>query len=223
MAVSGLVPPFRASAQVFTNLHSLVFTNGTGPVASLLLSGDTVYGTTRIYGGGDGGGYGSVFKMAADGSSFTALHIFSDYAPEGGNLNSSLILSGGMLYGTAAFGGGLDHGCVFGISTNGAVVTNVYSFTPLSADFPSTNSDGAYPIAGLVLSGSRFYGMANGGGVYGWGPSSPSISTERVLPTCIISPSAMDSIPPRTSLYPAALSMVRRPAAALSITEPSSR
>jgi uncharacterized repeat protein (TIGR03803 family) len=167
--VSGLTLPFRAPAQLFTNLHSLVFTNGTGPVASLLVSGNTVYGTTRIYGGGNGGGYGSVFKMAADGSSFTALHIFSGYAPEGGNLNSSLIPSGGMLYGTAAFGGDLDHGCIFAISTDGTVVTNVYSFTPLSSDFPSTNSDGAYPIAGLVLSGSRVYGLANSGGANGWG------------------------------------------------------
>ena len=99
----------------------------------------------------------------------TALHIFSGFVPEGGNLNSGLILSGGMLYGTAAFGGGLDHGCIFAISTNGTVVTNVYSFTPLSQDFPSTNSDGAYPDAGLVLSGNRLYGMANGGGPSGVG------------------------------------------------------
>jgi uncharacterized repeat protein (TIGR03803 family) len=166
---SSLVPAFQVSAQVFTNLHSFVFTNGTGPVASLLLSGTTLYGTTRIYGGGNGGGYGSVFKMAADGSGFNALHIFSGYAPEGGNLNSSLVLSGGVLYGTATFGGGMDYGCLFAINTSGTVVTNVYSFSPTSPDFPYTNSDGAYPQTGLALSGSRFYGMGNSGGLYGWG------------------------------------------------------
>jgi uncharacterized repeat protein (TIGR03803 family) len=165
----GLMPAFRTSAQIFTNLHNLVFTNGTGPVARLLLSDNTLYGTTRIYGGGNGGGYGSVFKMAADGSSFTALHIFSGFAPEAGNLNSSLVLSGSTLYGTAAFGADLDHGCVFGINTDGTGLTNLYSFSPLSSNSPYTNSDGAYPDAGLVLSGSTLYGMANGGGTKGAG------------------------------------------------------
>src|SRR5262245_22493746 len=38
---------------VFTNLHSFVYTNGTGPVASLLSAGGVLYGTTRT--GGENG------------------------------------------------------------------------------------------------------------------------------------------------------------------------
>ena len=154
--------------QGFTNLHNFVFTNGISPLASLILSGNTLYGTTQNYGGGTGGGYGSVFKMGIDGSNFVALHIFSGFA-DGGSLNSGLVLTNGMLYGTATFGGASNYGCVFGISTNGTGLTNLYNFSPLSMDVPGTNSDGAYPLGGLVLVGDNLYGTANGGGSKGWG------------------------------------------------------
>src|SRR6266481_4659441 len=157
-----------AMGQGFTNLHSFVFTNGISPVASLILSGNILYGTTQNYGGGTGGGYGSVFKMGIDGSNFMALHIFSGSA-DGGSLNSSLVLANEMLYGTATFGGASNYGCVFGISTNGTGLTNLYNFSPLSMDAPGTNSDGAYPLGGLVLVGGNLYGTANGGGNKGWG------------------------------------------------------
>lgn len=155
-------------AQAFTNLHSFAFTNGTFPMASLILSGNTLYGTAQNYGGGPGGGYGSIFKMGVDGSNFTVLHIFSGEA-DGGNITCGLVLANGMLYGTATFGGASNYGCVFGISTNGAGLTNLYNFSPLSTDTPGTNSDGAYPIGALVLVSGNLYGTANGGGSKGLG------------------------------------------------------
>ena len=149
-------------AQVlFNNLHSLAFLDGTGPYANLIVSGHTLYGTTHNYGGGTGGGDGSVFRMNVDGSGFTNLHTFSGFAPEGGNLSGGLVLSGGTLYGAAVFGGDLDHGCLFAIGTNGLGLTNFYSF---STNSNSTNYDGVYPSAGLLLAGNTFYGTANGGG-----------------------------------------------------------
>lgn len=160
LTVAGLLGLNSAIAQTFTNLHSLAFTNGTGPVANLIISGTTLYGTTRIYGGGTGGGYGSVFKMNTDGSAFTNLHTFSGIAPEGGNLDGGLVLLGGMLYSSAAFGGAFNSGSLFAISTNGLTQSNIYNFSSLSY----TNSDGAYPLSGLLLSGGTFYGTANGGG-----------------------------------------------------------
>jgi hypothetical protein len=42
--------------------------------------------------------------------------------------------------------------------------TNLYSFSATSPQAPSSNSDGAYPVAGLVLSGSTLYGTAEEGG-----------------------------------------------------------
>jgi uncharacterized repeat protein (TIGR03803 family) len=154
--------------QGFTNLHNFVFTNGTYPLASLILSGSTLYGTAQNYGGGTGGGYGSVFKMGIDGSNFTALHIFSG-GTDGGNLNSSLVLANGVLYATAAFGGGLNYGCVFRISTNGTGLINLHNFSVPSTNSPYTNGDGTYPVCGLIFSGSTLYGMANGGGNAGVG------------------------------------------------------
>jgi uncharacterized repeat protein (TIGR03803 family) len=157
----------RASAQtVFNNLHNLAFTNGSGPNASLIVSGNTLYGTTHTYGGGAGGGSGSVFRMSTDGSGFTNLHTFSGFAPDGGAVYGDLALSGGTLYGTAIFGGDLDHGCVFAIATNGLGLTNIYSF---STNANSTNFDGANPSSGLLLAGNTLYGTAVGGGTSGGG------------------------------------------------------
>ena len=159
----------QAGAQTFRNLHNFVFLDGTGPVAPLLLSSNILYGTTRIYGGGDAGGYGSVFKLNTDGSGFTNLHTFSAIAPEGGNLNGGLILSGATLYGTATFGGGSNYGCVFAIGTNGLNLTNLYNFSVTGTNFPYPNSDGDYPSSGLLLLGNTLFGSGNGGGTNGWG------------------------------------------------------
>ena len=158
-----------ARAQVFTALHSLAFTNGTGPVASLLLSGNTLYGTTRIYGGGTAGGEGSIFRMSIDGSGFTNLHTFSAIVPEGGNMNGSLVLSGNTLYTTATFGGGSNYGCVIAMNIDGSGLTNRFNFPATDSTFPVTNNVGAYPDAGLILQGGELYGSANSGGAYGWG------------------------------------------------------
>ena len=157
----------RASAQtVFKNLHNLAFTNGSGPNAALIVSSNVLYGTTHKYGGGIAGGSGTVFKMNTDGSSFTNLHTFSGFAPDGGALYGALVLSGGTLYGTAIFGGDLDHGCVFAIGTNGLGLTNLYSF---STNSNFTNFDGANPSSGLLLTGNTFYGTTSGGGTNGGG------------------------------------------------------
>src|SRR5258705_10478418 len=85
---------FRAEpviGQGFTNLHNFVFTNGTYPLASLILSGSTLYGTAQNYGGGAGGGYGSGVKMGIDGSEFRGLHFFFGGHVRG-NLERSLVV-----------------------------------------------------------------------------------------------------------------------------------
>jgi len=159
----------RVEAQTFTNLHNMAFTNGVGPMASLILSGNTLYGTARTYGGGTGGGSGSVFKLNTDGSSFTNLHIFSG-AYDGGNLAGSLVLAGNTLFGTALFGGLSNNGVVFGINTDGSGLTNLFSFPLLAFEnFPYTNKAGAYPACGLILAGNTLFGTASGGGTGGAG------------------------------------------------------
>src|SRR5947208_8648342 len=47
--------------------------------------------------------------------------------------------------------------------------TVLHSFTATGASSPHTNSDGANPRAGLIISGNTLYGTANGGGGSGYG------------------------------------------------------
>jgi uncharacterized repeat protein (TIGR03803 family) len=200
----------------FTNLHS--FTGASGgerPYASLIVSGNALFGST------DGGnlGLGTVFKLNTDGTGFTVLHNFGSVSPRfdsEGAYPVGLVLSSNMLYGLAA-GGRSGGGLVFKIGTDGTGFTNVYNFTGAIASSPNaliilgdtlygttegggtygygmvfalttdgtdfailhsftaasapynTNSDGAWPAAGLVLGDSALYGTTSGGGISGSG------------------------------------------------------
>jgi uncharacterized repeat protein (TIGR03803 family) len=151
-----------------TNLYNFVYTNGIGPVASLVSSGGVLYGTTRT--GGENGfntGFGSVFRLNPDGSGFATVRVFTN-GPDGGNLQCNLVLAGNTLYGPAFFGGALNHGTLFALNTNGTLI-NLFNFPTTAASLPYTNSYGAYPQGGLVISGGVLYGTANSGGTSGWG------------------------------------------------------
>jgi uncharacterized repeat protein (TIGR03803 family) len=172
---AGTVFAVNTDGTGFTNLHSLrvgsydpatgTVTNsdGAGPHAGLILSGNTLYGTAY-----DGGSWslGTVFAVNTDGTGFTNLHSFNGYS-EGIRPDAGLILSGNILYGTTRYGGsgGNDNGngTVFAVNTDGTGFTNLHSFTAASFAL-HTNSDGAYPQAGLILSGNTLYGTAAIGG-----------------------------------------------------------
>jgi uncharacterized repeat protein (TIGR03803 family) len=131
----------------FTTLHD----SDGGPRGTLVLSGDTLYGTTES---GGNSGHGTVFKINTDGTGFTNLETFADAAaaaPWAG-----LILSGSTLYGTSFQGGSSAQGAVFQVSTDGTSFTNLYSFTG--------GVDGAQPQAGLILAGEILYGTTSTGG-----------------------------------------------------------
>ena len=180
----GLIPAGRVTAQTFTNLFSFMAagydslneteTNSGGayPSAGLVLSGNTLYGTTPE---GGTNGNGTVFAVNTDGTGFTVLHTFTALInstnSDGANPEAGLILSGSILYGTAENGGTNGNGTVFALNTNGTGFTTLHSFTALSARYyqGGTNSDGAIPVAGLVLSGNTLYGTAEYGGTNGNG------------------------------------------------------
>jgi uncharacterized repeat protein (TIGR03803 family) len=148
-----LILPGQLTGQTFTTIHSFSSTSdGANPGASLILSGNTLYGTASQ---GGSFGYGTVFKVNADGTGYTTLYSFTD-GNDGGNPSASLILSGNTLYGTAASGGSSANvaGTVFKVTTNGTGFTTLYSFTG--------GSDGASPYAALVLSGNTLYGTTVG-------------------------------------------------------------
>jgi uncharacterized repeat protein (TIGR03803 family) len=153
----------------FTNLHNFsgplytgVVSNSDGavPSAGLVLSGNTLYGTTTT--GGSFGG-GTVFAIHTDGTGFTNLYSFSlDYGTRRElALKSNLVLSSNILYGTTIAGGSSSNGTVFALNTDGTGFTNLHSFSTL---VQGTNSDGANPQAGLILTGNTLYGTATAGG-----------------------------------------------------------
>jgi len=158
----------NASAQVFSTLHSFTAlinntnSDGADPLANLTLSGNTLYGTAFE---GGSSGFGTVFAVNTDGKGFTNLYNFASagflpYTNSGGAYpEAGLILSGNILYGTAAGGGTNASGTVFAINTNGAGFTILHTFTGIFSD-----NDGNNPFAGLILSGNTLYGTALYGG-----------------------------------------------------------
>jgi uncharacterized repeat protein (TIGR03803 family) len=156
--------------------------NEAAPETGLLLSGNTLYGAS----GGPGTTTGTLFAVNTNGTGFATLHIFTElsgpsYANSDGAFvfgQVALILSGNTLYGTANGGGSGASGTVFAVNTNGTGFTTLHSFTATSPFFnpygtyspPYTNSDGAFPVAGLVLSDNNtLYGTTESGGSSGWG------------------------------------------------------
>ena len=179
------------TAQVFTTLHSFTATsgsegfNGTNSdgyfvFRGLLLSGNTLYGAAQV---GGSGGCGTIFAVNTNGTGFTTLYSFTTTSVTKGNYrtgtnsdgvfpNGGLILSGNTLYGTAQDGGSSGWGTVFAVNTDGTGFTNLHNFTATSGSAGGgygTNSDGAYPFDGLLLSGNTLYGTAQCGGSSGWG------------------------------------------------------
>jgi uncharacterized repeat protein (TIGR03803 family) len=93
-----------------TNVYAFTGGNdGSGPHAGLTLSGNTLYGTT--FAGGTSSN-GVLFAVNTDGSGFTNLYSFTG-GGDGANPQTDLVLSGNILYGTAASGGSSGNGTVF--------------------------------------------------------------------------------------------------------------
>jgi uncharacterized repeat protein (TIGR03803 family) len=97
----------------FTNIHSFSDSDGAYPFAGLVLSENTLYGTT--YGGGSSG-YGTIFQVNTDGTSFRTLYNFLGYPGDGARPRVGLTLSGSNMYGTSSEGGSARSGTVFSIS-----------------------------------------------------------------------------------------------------------
>src|SRR5215472_1864463 len=171
-AVSWLLLASEVSGQTLSTLHSFNGSDGATPAASLILTNNILYGTA--WNGGTGSA-GTIFALNTDGTGFTNLYNFTSLSGpfqhtniDGGTPNG-LIFSGSTLYGTTKNGGNWGFGTVFAINMDGTGFTNLHTFTALSADPPYTNSDGANPAAGLILSGNTLFGTTTGGGSSGSG------------------------------------------------------
>ena len=157
----GMVYQVSASGANFKDLYSFSAENSNGynqdganPMAGVLLSGKTLYGTTSA-GGAGAYPYGTIFRVNLDGTGFTNLYNFN--GPDGKTPQGSLILSGNTLYGATAFGGTdpSGWGTLFKINTDGSGFDSFYSFN---------SGSGNAPNGGLVLSGNTLYGTTSNGG-----------------------------------------------------------
>jgi uncharacterized repeat protein (TIGR03803 family) len=143
----------------FTRLHSFsaldasTQTNSDGayPLGALVISGNTLYGTT--YRGGSLA-TGTVFKVNVDGMGFAVLHN-ADGGPR-----ATLLLSSNVLYGTTEAGGISGGGTVFKLHTDGTGFTNIQVFAGAGGDGP---------WGGLILVGVTLYGTTFGNGDSGQG------------------------------------------------------
>lgn len=119
----------------------------------------SLYGTTYYGGSGKGPGYGTVFKVTS--GTETVLYSFAG-GRDGAIPGGGLIFDGsGNLYGTTTEGGG--HGC------GGTGCGTVFKLTPDGSETVlyrfSGGSDGAEPVAGLVLDAAgNLYGTTELGG-----------------------------------------------------------
>jgi len=158
----GTIFSFNIGTGVFTTLYTFTGGNdGAEPLGALVLSGNTLYGTT-LNGGNSGGG--TVFAVKTDGSTaapLTPLYAFT-YGSDGGGPLAGLILdpTGTILYGTTADSSTVP-GTIFAVKTDGSTVAPLRPLHSFNG-----GSDGAFPHSGLILdaTGTILFGTAAYGG-----------------------------------------------------------
>lgn len=152
----------RVHAVTFSTLVSMPGGQSAGPSGNIAFDGSYIYGTTdpAIV-----GAIGTVYRVAADGSSFETLHSF-DY-PLGGYEPTGVTLVNGLLYGTTATGGptvtgqgGTEgSGVLYSLSTVVNAFDILHTFR-IPVGFPATT---------VISDGSALYGTttaSNPGAIY---------------------------------------------------------
>jgi uncharacterized repeat protein (TIGR03803 family) len=142
----------------YTQLHSFVggASDGTFPFGSLTISGNIAYGFTAD-GGSASGGSGTLFQINTSGTGFGLLHSFVGGSTDGGLPLGTPLLIGSTICGTSQQGGTGSDGTVFKVNTDGTGFSLFHSFS-------SAGTDGFFPDASLVASGSTLFGTTAQGG-----------------------------------------------------------
>jgi uncharacterized repeat protein (TIGR03803 family) len=181
----GLIYRAAADGSAMQTIYQFRITEAANPVAGLLLASDgRLYGVTSSGPLTEGGTGGTVFRIAPDGSGFTILHKFQNFASvnaagapvnaDGANPESELVEGNdGRLYGVTRTGGPNGTGVVFRMSRDGTEFSVLHAFGPITSDNTVAvprNADGMAPIGPLVAGADDyFYGTASAGGAQGNG------------------------------------------------------
>jgi uncharacterized repeat protein (TIGR03803 family) len=157
---SGTVFKMNPDGSGFTVLANFVyFTTGANPHCRLVQGPDgTLYGTASAGGSHD---YGTIFKLAPDGTGFQSIVNFDEFSLGGVPLAGLVLGSDGLLYGTASEGS-LGHGTVFRLNTDGSGFLVLKSFS-----LAQNGGD----VHGELIQGTdgALYGTASQGGSGGNG------------------------------------------------------
>ena len=181
VAIMVITMAVTAQGQSFQVIYN--FTGGQDgayPSSGLTIDpADNIYGTT--FSGGTGVGYGTVFSLSNNGSSWILrpLHQFAGGTDGAGPAGRVVIGPDGALYGSTAAGGGGAcvlmngyHGCgtVYQLRPPArAPATVIYSWIS-NVLFSFSGSNGSYPQGDLTFDNSgNIYGTAINGGSAGWG------------------------------------------------------
>ncbi|HWA97965.1 MAG TPA: pentapeptide repeat-containing protein, partial [Pirellulales bacterium] len=167
----GTVFSLNADGSKFQNLHDFnddYTASGLGNPDSLLaVVGSTLYGRTQLpYVNSVPSRQGAAYSLGADGSNFQTLYTFAsgqnaaaDIAALGATLYAAIndyTIIGSQIYGVDPQGG-KGYGAIFSMNLDGSNEHTLYAF---SGDGP----DGATPLSGLTLAGTRLYGTSYFGG-----------------------------------------------------------
>ena len=142
----------------FGPLYSL---DGRIPVGRLLLASDGfLYGTT--YDGGTNGN-GTVFRLAQDGTGYSAIaSLASSQGPAAGLSEST----NGVLYGTTQLGGISGDGAVFSLQKDGSLFTVLKSFSASGEDGAAPYSPPVVAATNRLIGTTRLGGSLAAGTVY---------------------------------------------------------
>jgi uncharacterized repeat protein (TIGR03803 family) len=140
------------------------------PQGNLMVAGNGFWGTTLT---GGNNAVGTIFLGNTNGNesvirSFAVVSADEATNSGGASPNALLAFSGNTIYGTTTAGGAAANGTVFSLSANGATFSVLHDFSVLDSN-TGTNTDGALPCGGLILSGNTLYGTASAGGAGGAG------------------------------------------------------
>ena len=143
-----------------TTVHTFVNSDGATPYAGVIRGADgNLYGATDT--GLGNKQYGTIFRIATDGTGLASLHVFTPFPDGSAPLGSLLQGLDGALYGTTSAGGANNFGVVFRVGVDGSGFTRLHDFTFTDGARPYAN-----PIQGADgnLYGTTSSGGANGGG-----------------------------------------------------------